>query len=216
MMIVASNQECGRTAIHNAARANEALWQLVDPSQPSLSYIPATTSAGGYALLLRSDFESPADIFGTLMPLNLVSDVIDNILARNPSAFTDEAGPHRPRNLHVSARDVNQALACRIWIQGQGIAAGPNMKAGLKSALVFLGQRSNERLNGFRKTYHVHRTFCIDAGQFEKGSNSAFNPLWSVETLCCVFRFTGRGGIVTQSPKQARKGRLPSRRHAAR
>ena len=58
-MIVASNQEARRTAIHNAARANEAMWQLVDPSQQSLSYIPATTSAGGYALLLRSDFESP-------------------------------------------------------------------------------------------------------------------------------------------------------------
>ena len=90
-------------------------------------------------------------------------------LARNPSAFTDEARPHHPRNLHVSARDVYQALACRIWTQGQGIAAGPTVKAGLKSALVFLGQRSNERLNGFR-----NRTFCIDAGEFERRLKQCF------------------------------------------
>ena len=67
MMIVASNQECRRTAIHNASRANEAMWQLVDPSQQSLSYIPATTSAGGYARLLRSEVE-PADLWHIYAP----------------------------------------------------------------------------------------------------------------------------------------------------
>ena len=157
--------------------------------------------------MLRSDFESPADIFDTLVPPTLVSDVLDDILARNSSAFTQEARPHRPRNLHVSARDVYQALACRIWIQGQGIATGPNVKAGLKSPLVFLGQRSNERLNGFRKTYHVHRTLCIDAGEFKKGLKPCFqSALVSLgETLCCdekLFRFTGKGGIVRNVPNK--------------
>ena len=103
-------------------------------------------------------------------------------------------------------------MSTKLWLApyrfGQGIAAGSTVKAGLKSALVFLGQRSNERLNGFRKTYHVHRTFCIDGGEFKKGLKQIQSAL--VSTLCCdekLFRFTGKGRIVRKVPnKPARVG----------
>ena len=131
MMIVASNQECHRTALHNASRANGNL--LIPHSNRFRTSLPQP------ALEVRpfcSEVTSRArqHLWHTYAP-KPCKDVLDDILARNPSAFTDEARPELP---------IYQALACRIWIQGQGIAAGRNVKAGLKSALVFLGQRSNE------------------------------------------------------------------------
>ena len=103
------------------------------------------------------------DIFATLTPPTLVSDVLDDILScrlvitsntsltrfggisvakMSAALATHPISPTKPspkgRNLSTVSRDDYQALACRILIQGQGIAAGPNERAGRKSALAFL------------------------------------------------------------------------------
>ena len=113
---------------------------------------------------------------------------------------------HGSRNLPVGAGDVYQELACRVWIQGKGSAAGKTTKEGMRNALNHLSERSPEKLNGLRKTYHIHRTFYFSgAGAFEKQLCSNFQSfLSSLGRVLCgdekLFRFTGKGRIVRKVP----------------
>ena len=65
-------------------------------------------------------------------------------------AFVLDTGHDKSSRMKVSAADVYQSLACRVWIHGEQKQAGNTVKPSFKS-LEFLQERSPERLNGFSK-----------------------------------------------------------------
>ena len=93
------------------------------------------------------------------------------------------------------------------WRAGSGFKEkvsqqGEPQRKRSKAPSTISSERSPEKLNGLRKTYHIHRTFCFSgAGAFEKQLCSSFQSLLSSlgEVLCGdekLFRFTGKAGIV--------------------
>ena len=135
------------------------------------------TLATGFALLRRSDFSTPSALFSAIFALDFIESVLQEI--KPVLAILRRRRGHGSRNLPVGAGDVYQALACRVWIQGKGSVAGKTTKEGMRNALNHLSERSSEKLNGLRKTYHIHRTFCFSgAGAFEKQLCSNFQSLF--------------------------------------
>ena len=67
-------------------------------------------------------------------------------------------------NAPVSAKNVYQAFACRVWIQGRGVTVGQRTKDTFKNGLKWIGERCTERFNGVRKTLLVHSKVYITCG----------------------------------------------------
>ena len=184
------------------ARINEEGWRLIDTSTEQLKYVMATTSPGGYAVLARRDFSSPAEIFASIFPANFIQDVLDDILNRSPDAFDVNIGRERYVKMKVLVEDVYQCLACRVWMQGNRGHSGMTLKEALKNAIANLGRDLPVPLSGYRKINHIHGKFYISGGcEFEKRLCTAFQSLLKSlgEVLCGderLFRFTGMGAIV--------------------
>ena len=130
-------------------------WSLLDTARESLHYIVRTTSVSGYALTIRSDFSSPADIFGSLLLLHLL------LTTFRTSIPMESNGPHTTPNTPVGVADVYQALACRTWIQGQGLSSGATIDDALRNARSYLANRCSVPIHGFRYLRLIHRKFTF-------------------------------------------------------
>ena len=122
------------------ARINEEGWRLIDTSTEQLKYVMATTPRGGYAVLARRDFSSPAEIFASIFPANFIQDVLDDILNRSPDAFDVNIGRARYVKMKVLVEDVYQCLACRVWMQDNRGHGGMTLREALKNAITNLGR----------------------------------------------------------------------------
>ena len=129
----------------------------------------------------RVSFSSSADVFSAIFSREFISSVLEDILQSNPDAFCHNTGGGGMSNAPVSARDVYQAFACRVWIQGRGVTVGQGAKDAFKNALKWIGERCTERLNGLRKTLLVHSKVTSPAEAIRKhfstdNCNACFIP----------------------------------------
>ena len=95
--------------------------------------------------------------------------------------------------MHRLGRNVYQAFACRVWIQGRGVAAGQRAKDAFKNALKWIRERCTERLNGFRKNLLVHSKACITCG------GAAIRKHFSTDNCNTCFHLLGRCFVGTKS-----------------
>ena len=190
-----------------AERINEEGWRLLNVANESLQFDVRTTSSG-HAVLSRRDFSSSADVFSTILSREFITSVLEGILQTNPDAFAHNTGGGGVSNAPISYKDVYQAFACRIWIQGRGVAAGSTAREAFKNSLKWLGDRCTEQLNGIRKTLRVQsKVYVTCGGDQERLLNRQLQRMLSSlgEVLCGdekLFRFTGRGGIVRKVPRK--------------
>ena len=181
-------------------RMNEEGWRLLNVANESLQFHVRTTSSGGHAVLSRRDFSSSADVFFTILSREFITSVLEGILQTNPNTFAHFAP--------ISYKDVYQAIACRIWIQGRGVAAGSTAREAFQNSHKWLGDRCTEQLNGIRKTLRVQsKVYVTCGGDKERLLNRQLQRMLSSlgEVLCGdekLFRFTGRGGIVRKVPRK--------------
>ena len=192
---------------------DESGWRLVDTSAQSLHYESETTSAQGYAVLKRRDYSSVAEVFAELLPRHFLASILERLRENDPGVFSGSRGKTGIRTTSVETGDVYATFACRAWIQGRGARAGTTVVEAYKNALNFLARHSAVRLNGFRKTYLIHRRVYIGQdGEQQKDLNRSFQAVLSSlgEFLCGdekLFRFTAHAGIVRSVPnKPARVG----------
>ena len=139
-------------------RLSDDGWSLLDTARESLHHIVRTTSVSSYALTIRSDFSSPADIFGSHQ---FVASVIDDIKNEHPDTFMESNGRHTTRNTPVGVADVYQALACRTWIQGQGLSSGATIDDALRNARPYLANHCSVPIHDFRKLRLIIGSFTL-------------------------------------------------------
>ena len=116
-----------------AERRNEEGWRLLNVANESLQF----HIAWGYAFSAGGTFSSSVDV---VFSREFISSVLDDILQSNPGAFCHNTGGRGTSNASVSATDVYQVFACRVWIQGRGVTAGQRAKNACKNALKWIGE----------------------------------------------------------------------------
>ena len=75
---------------------------------------------------------------------SIVASVIDDIKNKHPDTFVESNGRHTTRNTPVGVADVYQALACRTWIQGQGLSSGATIDDALRNARSYLANHCSD------------------------------------------------------------------------
>ena len=189
-----------------ARRIDEIGWRLVDTSAQSLHDESETTSAQGYAVWRRS----VAEVFAELLPL---ASILERLRENDPGVFSGSRGKTGIRTTSVETGHVYATFAGRAWIQGRGARAGTTVVEAYKNALNFLSRHSAARLNGFQKTYLIHRRVYIGRDREQQQDLNRFFQagLSSLGEFLCgdekLFRFTAHAGIVHSVPnKPARVG----------
>ena len=134
--------------------------------------------------------------FYSFSSLDFIESVLQEITQAHPVPTAQCAMAHEICGLALE-------MFTKQWragsIQWKDSPAGRSTKKAIRNALNHLSERSPEKLNGRRKTYHIHRTFYFSgAGAFERQLCSNFQSLLSSlgEVLCGdekLFRFTGKG-----------------------
>ena len=115
----------------------------------------------------------------------VVASVIDDIKNEHPDTFMESNGRHTTRNTPVGVADVCQALACRTWIQGQGLCSGAIIDDALRNARSYLVNHCSVLIHKLRL---IRRKFYFSGGgALEKQLNQQFtSALCSLgEVLCC-------------------------------
>ena len=169
-----SGYRLARRASLTAGRTNDERWTVVDSSRQTLEFSSMTTSATGFALLRRTDFSTPSAL---LAFFHFILSSLCCKRQRKPilGHSVTTQGAIAQKFVGWRWRWLRQDLDSR-----ERQRSGKTTKKGMRNARNYLSERSPEKLNGLRKTYHIHRTFYFSsAGAFEKQLCSNFKSLLS-------------------------------------